>query len=423
MKKVTKIRQKLHSKQFSKSYCRVERENTALSPDNITDEASPFLIHSQGDMVYAVTKGEPFENYVLAYEIDLQNTLPIFNSILLYRLLKLQFGDPDVLGALVSFKPDKPVLYRGGGIDWGYILKVSDGVFAEIRSIHMNVRFKIRYWFSEPPENIEERKKIGSHMAGFIESLIESIKKNAHLFNEDQDIDKSNKTLSSISNIFSEKYKSAAEMLSLANSTDNLPDRKDIEYKESVIVSTGGSIYMSSAILFVISLESLLNTIYYLLLKSEFQANQYDRITVRGDLDLRLISAHLFCHGFKKQIITPKSELWLKLIKLRKFRNDIVHGNVTNDHHVFALVEDNNLFFYCGINDFRGYKPESKSKQNYPTTMAQINDKVVSEIKDTIDQIVEAILESADIEHEKWIRSWLYEAVIPCRIPKRLTKE
>ena len=51
MKKVTKIKQKLHSKQFSKSYCRVERENTALSPDNITDEASPFLIPSQGSLL------------------------------------------------------------------------------------------------------------------------------------------------------------------------------------------------------------------------------------------------------------------------------------------------------------------------------------------------------------------------------------
>jgi len=295
---------------------------------------------------------------------------------------------------------------------------VSDGVFAEIRSIHMNVRFKIRYWLSDIPENIEKRKKIGSHMAGFLKSFIESIEKNAHLFNEDQDIDKSNKKLSSISNIFSEKYKSAVEMMILANQTDNLPERKDLEFKESVIVNTGGSIYMSSAILFVISLESLLNTIYYLLLKSEFQANQYERITVRGDLDLRLISAHLFCHGFKKQIITPKTDLWVKLIKLRKFRNDIVHGNVTNDHHVFALKEDINLFFYSGINDFRGHKLESKSRQDYPTTMAQINEKVVSEIKNTIDQIIAAILESADIEYEKWFRSWLHESVIPCEVPK-----
>ena len=116
MKKVTKIRQKLHSKQFSKSYCRVDRENYRLSPDNITDEVSPFTIPKQGDIVYAITKNEPFKNVELAHEIDLQDTLPIFNSILLYRILKLQFGDPDILGALVGFNSDKPILYGGGGI-------------------------------------------------------------------------------------------------------------------------------------------------------------------------------------------------------------------------------------------------------------------------------------------------------------------
>ena len=415
MNKVTPIKHKLHYKQFSNMYHRVDRRNSALSPDNITEEASPFLIPSEGDRIYAATKDAPFENLELLYEIDLQTTLPIFNSILLYRLLKLQYGNPDVLGAIINIEYSKPKLSAGG--DWGYVLKASENLFAEIRSIQMNTRFKIRYWHPEQITDANKRKILGSKMAEFLSKLIESIDKNSHLFSEDQDIDKTNKALSSISNIFSEKYKSAVEILSRAKNQDILPDRIDLEFNQKPHVSTGGSLYMSSAILFIVSLEAFLNTIYHLLLKTEFQANQYDRITARGDLDLRIISAHLFCRGFKKQIIEPKSELWVKLIRLRKFRNDIVHGNVTDNHHIYASIEDFYIFFYSGVNDFRGNKHEKKYKQDYPTTMAQIDEKVVMDIKSTIDSIIEAVLKSADKEHEKWFRSWLHEATIPCEVP------
>jgi len=44
--------------------------------------------------------------------------------------------------------------------------------------------------------------------------------------------------------------------------------------------------------------------------------------------------------------------------------------------------------------------------------MAQINLSIVSEIKETVDQVVQAIEEAADDEHKAWFNSWLWEAII-----------
>ena len=45
--------------------------------------------------------------------------------------------------------------------------------------------------------------------------------------------------------------------------------------------------------------------------------------------------------------------------------------------------------------------------------MARINKTTVSEIKETVDQIVQSIVDSADDETRKWIESWVWGAMIP----------
>ena len=343
-------------------------------------------------------------------EVDLQKVVPLFNSLLLYRILNLLYDQPDILGGLVNLKSKK--LYVGAGVDWGYTLRILEDLYAEVRSINANNRFKLRFWIEGMPKDPEEGKPYGVKMADCLEALIDCIDKNAHLFNEEQEISGDAKDSYAISNVFSEKYKSAEEMFYLAKNFDILPGRKDLKFEEPLKISTGGSLYLSSAILFVVALESLINTIYHLLLKPEFQAETYGRITTRADLDVRLISAHLFCDGFVKQILTPHTELWERLLKLRRFRNDMIHGNVTPGHYVYALQEDINTFYYCGVTDFRGRKAEEKAKRNYPTTMAQVNEGVVSEIKKTVDMVINAITEAADEDNRNWLTSWLWEAFI-----------
>lgn len=412
-RKVTKLQQRLHSKRLAKDYPRIERENMELSDEFLTDEILPYVPPSTEGFVYAVTKETPFDEYECAHEIDLGETLSFLNSLLLYRILKLLYDEPDILGAFISTDPSKPTLYVGGEIDWGYTLKLLDDLYAEVRSLHANKRFRLRFWIKDILKVIEERKPYGHKMAGFFKDFIDCIEKNLHLFDEAQEIKERTKTSAAISNIFAEKYRAAEQLFAIAQDQDILSKIRDIAYGEEVKVSTGGSIYLSSAIVFVIALESLINTIYHLLLKEGFQAEAYERITIRADLDVRLISAHVFCDGFTKQIVTPHTDLWERLLKLRRFRNDIVHGNITADHYFYAIQEDINTFYYSGVTDFRGRKSEDKAKRNYPTTMAQINKKTVSEIKETVDQIVQSIVDSADDETRMWIKSWVWGALIP----------
>jgi len=413
MGKITKIQHRLHSKRLAKTYPRVERENRDLRPEHLTEEMAPFVPPSDGDLVYAVTKEAPFDKYQLAHEIGLEETLPFFNSLLLYRILKLLYDEPDILGAFISADLSKPTLYGGAGIDWGYTLKLLDDLYAEVRSLRANTLFRLRFWMKQIPKGIVEREPYSHKMAGFFTDFIDCIERNLHLFEEAQEIKERTKTSAAISNIFAEKYRAADQLFAIAQNQDILPKIRDIAYGEEVRVSTGGSIYLSSAIVFVIALESLINTIYHLLLKEGFQAEAYERITIRADLDVRLISAHVFCDGFTKQIVTPYTDLWERLLKLGRFRNDIIHGNVTADHYFYAIQEDINTFFYSGVTDFRGRKSEGKAKRNYPTTMAQISKKTVSEIKETVDQIVQSIVDSADDETRKWIKNWVWGAMIP----------
>lgn len=265
----------------------------------------------------------------------------------------------------------------------------------------------------ENPKNPVRKKIYGEKMAEFLKAFSDCVEKNAHLFDERKDVVDEAKSMSAFSNLFAEKYNSAIQILDIAKDIDHLPEKKDLGWEEKITVNTAGSLYLSSAILFIIALETLVNTIYHLLLKSEFGHEAYERATIRADLDVRIISAHLFCDGFDKSILTPNTDLWCRVLKLRNFRNDVFHGNITPDHYIYVIPEDMFAFFYDGITDFRGRKGEEKAKRNYPTTMPQINLTVVSEIKETVDQIIVAIKEAANKENRAWLDSWLWEAMVP----------
>ena len=327
-------------------------------------------------------------------------------------MLKLLYGDPDILGAYVNIDPAKPTAYFGGGIDWGYTVQILPNLFVEIRSVHANVRQRLRFWIDKSPKTKKERARYGKEMAPFFRAFVEAVEKNGHLFNHEE-IKHFQRSGQVISNIFAQRYRAAERLLELAEE-ENVPAvKRDIGSDEVLDVSTVGAIYLSSAIQFVISLEALTNTILALLLKDEFRSEEYERATTRADLDVRLITAHVFCNGFSKQVLTPKTDLWIRMLKLRDFRNEVVHGNVTSDHYVYALQEDQNTFFYCPVTDYRGRKAEAKASRKYPTTMAQVNRKTVLEIRKTVDDLIQSLISAADEDRRQWIEGWIWEAVIP----------
>lgn len=413
MGQVTKIPQKLHSTRIARKFPRVLRENNNLSNEHITAEMANFYPIIDNYSV-CVAKECPFDGFEIVYEVDLQDVVPFFNSLLIYRILKQLYNDPDILCAVIEnigAADSRPV--GMAALDWGYIIQIADDLFAEIRSIYNNSRFKLRYWMIKIPTIEMEKERCGKEMAEFLKEFIDCVEKNVHLFDENQEIKDGAKSRSAVANVFAEKYTSAMRIYGLSQNIDRLPKKKVLAWEEKVEINTGGSLFMSSAILFIISLESLINTIYHLMLKSEFRHESYERATIRADLDIRLISAHIFCEGFSKPILTPNTDLWNRVLKLRKFRNDVIHGNICQDHQFYTIQEDNIIFYYSGIIDYRGRKTEEKARKQYPTSMSQINKSVVSEIKETVDSVIAALTDAANEEGRVWINSWLWEAIIP----------
>lgn len=100
---------------------------------------------------------------------------------------------------------------------------------------------------------------------------------------------------------------------------------------------------------------------------------------------------HLFCNGFESQIISPQTELWNNMLKLREFRNIVIHGNLTDDDKVYSVVEEKIMFFYGPTLDYRGKSAEKKAGNRFPVTMPQITGKIVLSIKEIVDEILKSV--------------------------------
>ena len=406
---VRNIPKRIQDKGFAKSYPRTTRSNTVLSQELDADIRGCYPPATEIEF-HVATPTAPNPNSVLLKEFDTAD-LPNPNMLLAYRMLKLLYGDPDLLACRCVLQDDTQH-YSPFGMEWGYLLKIDEKLLMEVRSFLSNARLVLRLWSDHRPGD-DEQEAISVKTSKFLSDYMTSINKNAHLFNEDEELPKNRLTATPmVWNVFAQNYKAAESLLELAESEDTPTLERNVLWQGVPEISTYGSLYVSSAIQFFSALEALINTVLTLKLREEFRANHYDRITVRADLDVRLMTAHLFCSGFEKQIVTPKTHLWTQLLKLRDFRNTIVHGNITPEHYIYVLNEDDNIFYYAPSLDFRGRKRERADQARYPTTMNGVREGAVTEIKETVDQVIEAILNAADAETAEWLNGWLWSPVI-----------
>ncbi|MDY6989537.1 MAG: hypothetical protein SWQ30_15935 [Thermodesulfobacteriota bacterium] len=407
-----KARKKCHSPGFPGKYPREIRELVDLSAENIPDEMKNYYPTSEEGISYCVTRESPITGFDHHIEFDLYETVPDFNSILMYRLLGLMYGLPDIVGAFLDItEPENPKKARG---DWSYTLRLGRNILAEIRSRNMNVRHVLRYRTDmEPDENPTEHSDV---IIQFHEDLTKAVSNNLHLFSEKEDFGKSiSPAFAGIENSFVVKYRAAKELFDLAQTIDKRPQRELLQWDENPEVRTVGSIYMASALFYVIALESLLNLFYVIFLPDEYKCYTYQRVTTKGDLEIRLSTIHLFCSCFERQAVPPKSDLWEKMSLLRSFRNDLVHGNISFEHQVHDTIEDGFRFYYSPLVDFRGRAEEDKWQKSIPRVMSAIDGEAVERIKGIVDDLIQSLLEAMDEESRLWVKSWLYEIVVPPR--------
>lgn len=404
---------------FAKKYKREPRQNSKLSSEHIDESMRPFLQPDTPEIISAITLDSPVPSYELLYEVDLQDTLRYFNSILIYRILKKMYTNPDIVAAFISRKATgksiKDEITGCGATDWSYSMRIDGSLIAEIRSMFHNTRSKLRFWSCYMPDDEKTKKEYGRLMAGFLNDFNKTIENNRYLFEEAELLKNKHLEYSAAKNIFAEKYKAAETLLSFADTFEIKGQKVQLKFEENPKVSSAGAIYLSSTIFFIIALESLVNALYSLLIKKEFDAENYERITIKSDLDIRLCTMHLFCNGFKSQIISPQTGLWNNMRKLREFRNIVIHGNLTDDDRVYSVIEDKIMFFYGPTLDYRGKSAEKKAGNRFPVTMPQITGKIVLSIKEIVDEIVKSILTAMNDETRNWVEGWIKELMIPPR--------
>jgi len=135
---VGRLRPRLNSNRFASAHPRRSRDDTTLK-EVIDQDVLKYVPPLDGHSYDAVPE-EPKAGYVKISENNLQDLLPHYNQLLLYRILRLLYGPPDILSAHVSLS--EGTVSR---VDWGYSFSVQPDLVAEIRN-KFTSRVYLSYW-------------------------------------------------------------------------------------------------------------------------------------------------------------------------------------------------------------------------------------------------------------------------------------
>jgi len=82
---------KLHSNKFCSKYPRIKRKNLEFSDKTVPEwvKKYPHPFEKSPDSAYVSVKEAPFPGFIHIHYFDIMNILPIYNRILVYRLLRL----------------------------------------------------------------------------------------------------------------------------------------------------------------------------------------------------------------------------------------------------------------------------------------------------------------------------------------------
>lgn len=398
---VTPIARRLHSTSLASAFPRYVRGRTLKVAADVDPDEIPYIPRPPDWEVMLAPP--PRSRWRRVLELNAEEHLKTFNQLLIYRALKLLYGPPDVVSALVN--PDRTSALA---VDWSFSLTLGDKALCEVRRRHSS-RVHLAIW-TPRLRNANGRKELGERIVTFCEKLDAFLEQNGHLWDEASDLPAANPQYTATVNVVAEKYRGAERLLAAAKMHDVRPAAAVLPVGSRLEVLSVGYLYAAAAVQYFVALEALVNLLYTLLMRPEFRNRTYQRMTIHSEVDLRLAALHVFCQGFLRQPLTPGSDLWNQVVSLRDFRNDMVHGNVTEEHSIHVLSEDDFMFFYSPSSDFRGRKLEAR--RQLPRNQARIDAETVERIKATVDQVRVVLLEAMDETTRTWVTSWIDEAFI-----------
>ena len=410
---------------FRRRYKRKKRTNV---PRKILPVPKIFSKSEEGNWKALRTADEPpFGDVELEYTISfeifmkvLSETNVSFNPLVLFRLLKKLYGSPDVLQELIT--KNGLVVPHG---DWGYVLSISSRLFVEIRSERDNDEYMLKVWKIRDKSADENVSDSGPRMemVSFIEHIQKLYNDNAHIvLVEKNELEKEDIKLGT-DNIFLERMNSGMKLEAIAENIDNN------EFERPIVITTKlsspkGYIYLSSIVYYIIALESFINIIYFFLLKKEFRGQSYNSVDFRDkistrDLQLRILTVHLFCDGFKGAIASSEEGIFSEIKKLIDFRNSLFHGTLVRpkgqhympeaDHTLFHLYEGGFEFIYSPTQHYRGQEQE---QDRFPISMRDIDAQLAEKVRTIIQRSVQAVKNAMNPQTRGWVDQWIDEPYI-----------
>lgn len=171
---------------------------------------------------------------------------------------------------------------------------------------------------------------------------------------------------------------------------------KELRHKEEL-----QSVLCHSAFfLFVASFEGLLNLIYELYLKQHLREERISGRLTREQVDVKLRLAPTYCSCFKSEEIRFKNDEFSRFQQVVNLRNNFIHANLTSPMKVPYVQYDDFLF---------AVPPEKEGKYGLPLTITQLSLSHVQFIRDTIKDVVDAVVSSMSPRYKREMKAILME--------------
>jgi len=332
------------------------------------------------------------------------------NDLLVYRILKKSFGEPDPILIYVDFENGKGFLSLW---HWSYSFHGKYDVIYELRSEIGKLFYYC--WFPENMEEPEDNDQIAEFDNDFF-TFIDVNAQNLPKFDFKKEISKqSTKLPHSLINVYADKIKAGDSLLDLAKVIDRpvYKGKQSQEAMEETSDPTGeftdkGAYYLSAAIYYLMALEGFANFLLKTLIYDEFNRRTYWKVTIELPIDLRLITLSNYCRGFEKNGLSPSSETYKKLRSLTKFRNNIIHNNVTEEHEIHIMTEDN---FYFSIHPDRD-KDKNANIDKLPVYREKFEEEHAVYVKNTVREIIDAVISGMNKECREWTNVWINQRFI-----------
>ena len=335
----------------------------------------------------------------------------------IYRSLKAVYGLPDP----ITFDVYKEDISKNGDvkaigypIEWSYLISGGDGSCIEIKEQFKDYEMKIISWLplKEKPEKIPENvlKDFTEFFLLFYQ-LIEIIDNEYSIEEEQNKIEKflPSGPHRSFVNIYYQNFQAGKDILELTEEWVSEIEESRIDYlsqgqwgEASNIHRKGSILYVSAIVFYLMALEGFVNLLYKFLLKPKFNHRDYERAVWRADFDLRILNLPVYCRGFKKADITPEDDCYKLWLKIRPFRNNLLHANITEENEFTVTFED---WFHFQYNPLLHLKRQKKKKIH--TQQLYIRKKHALQIEEIVDQIVTTIINKLDKKEKVWVKSWI----------------